>query len=62
MIVVVAVASLALGRVRWGVWVLLENGVQVQFSLDPAEPTNPDGPWYKAVYIPDFLNGSEAPS
>ncbi len=24
------------------------------FSLDPAEPTNPDGPWQKAVYRPEY--------
>lgn len=28
------------------------------FSLDPQEPTNPDGPWYKSTYHPPFLRGS----
>ncbi len=30
-----------------------------EFSLDPADETNPDGPWQRAVYIPDFLYGTK---
>ena len=29
------------------------------FSLDPADPSNPAGPWLKAVYRPKILEGSE---
>src|SRR5207247_1769516 len=33
------------------------EGQDPQFSLDPDDPKNPTGPWLRAVYIPQTLQG-----
>jgi hypothetical protein len=35
----------------WALW-LVYSGKDLAFSLDPADPADPEGPWLKAVYYP----------